>query len=82
MVRLLGIEPGLRSTGWGLIDLDGNRLIHDAEAGIATAASFTCRTEAEADAALDAFGPPYVIKDDALAAGKGVLVTDPAHLLS
>ena len=47
-----------------------------AEAGIATAASFTCRTEAEADAALAAFGPPYVVKDDALAAGKGVLVTD------
>ncbi len=46
-----------------------------AEAGIPTAASFTCRTAAEADAALAAFGPPYVVKDDALAAGKGVLVT-------
>jgi phosphoribosylamine--glycine ligase len=45
------------------------------EAGIPTAASFTCRTAAEADAALAAFGPPYVVKDDALAAGKGVLVT-------
>jgi len=47
-----------------------------AEAGIATAASFTCRTAAEAERALAAFGPPYVVKDDALAAGKGVLVTD------
>jgi phosphoribosylamine---glycine ligase len=46
-----------------------------AEAGIPTAASFTCATAAEADAALAAFGPPYVVKDDALAAGKGVLVT-------
>jgi phosphoribosylamine--glycine ligase len=46
-----------------------------AEARIPTAASFTCRTAAEADAALAAFGPPYVVKDDALAAGKGVLVT-------
>jgi phosphoribosylamine---glycine ligase len=46
-----------------------------AEAGIPTAASLTCRTAAEADAALAAFGPPYVVKDDALAAGKGVLVT-------
>jgi phosphoribosylamine---glycine ligase len=45
------------------------------EAGIPTAASFTCITAAEADAALAAFGPPYVVKDDALAAGKGVLVT-------
>jgi phosphoribosylamine--glycine ligase len=46
-----------------------------ADAGIPTAASFTCRDEAEADRALAAFGPPYVVKDDALAAGKGVLVT-------
>ena len=46
-----------------------------AEAGIPTAASFTCGSEAEADEALAAFGPPYVVKDDALAAGKGVLVT-------
>jgi phosphoribosylamine--glycine ligase len=45
------------------------------EAGIPTAAAFTCRTSAEVDEALAAFGPPYVVKDDALAAGKGVLVT-------
>jgi phosphoribosylamine---glycine ligase len=45
------------------------------EAGIPTAASFTCRTSQQADEALAAFGPPYVVKDDALAAGKGVLVT-------
>jgi phosphoribosylamine---glycine ligase len=47
-----------------------------AEADIPTATSFTCRTEAEADIALATFGPPYVVKDDALAAGKGVLVTE------
>ena len=35
----------------------------------------TVTTEAEADAALAEFGPPYVVKDDALAAGKGVVVT-------
>ncbi len=46
-----------------------------AQAQIPTAAAFTCRTSAEADEALAAFGPPYVVKDDALAAGKGVLVT-------
>ncbi|GAA1268817.1 phosphoribosylamine--glycine ligase [Planotetraspora silvatica] len=44
-------------------------------AGVPTARSFTCTTEDEAAAALDAFGPPYVVKDDGLAAGKGVVVT-------
>ena len=46
-----------------------------AEGGIPTAASRTCVTEAETDAALARFGPPYVVKDDGLAAGKGVVVT-------
>jgi phosphoribosylamine-glycine ligase len=46
-----------------------------AEAGIPTAESRTCTTAPEAAEALDQFGPPYVVKDDALAAGKGVLVT-------
>jgi crossover junction endodeoxyribonuclease RuvC len=27
-IRILGIDPGLRRTGWGLIEADGNRLIH------------------------------------------------------
>jgi phosphoribosylamine--glycine ligase len=47
-----------------------------AAAGVPTAMSFVCDTEAEVAAALDSFGPPYVVKDDALAAGKGVVVTD------
>jgi crossover junction endodeoxyribonuclease RuvC len=36
MVRLLGIDPGLRFTGWGLIDVDGNRLKYIADGVIAT----------------------------------------------
>ena len=35
-MRILGLDPGLRHTGWGVIDVDGNRLIHVA-AGVASA---------------------------------------------
>ena len=44
-------------------------------AGVPTAASRFCRTPDEVAAALDDFGPPYVVKQDGLAAGKGVVVT-------
>jgi phosphoribosylamine---glycine ligase len=46
-----------------------------AAAEIPTAMAHVCETPAETAAALDAFGPPYVVKDDGLAAGKGVVVT-------
>lgn len=46
-----------------------------AAAGVPTAAARTCETAAEVEAALDDYGAPYVVKDDALAAGKGVVVT-------
>lgn len=47
-----------------------------AAAGVPTAASRVCTTPEEVEGALDEFGPPYVVKDDGLAAGKGVVVTD------
>ncbi|MFE5210228.1 phosphoribosylamine--glycine ligase [Streptomyces sp. NPDC056600] len=47
-----------------------------AAAGVPTARSYVCVTAEEAATALDAFGAPYVVKDDGLAAGKGVVVTD------
>ncbi|MFB8268349.1 phosphoribosylamine--glycine ligase [Streptomyces sp. NPDC055955] len=47
-----------------------------AGAGVPTARSYVCTTPQEVDEALDAFGAPYVVKDDGLAAGKGVVVTD------
>jgi len=46
-----------------------------AAAGVPTARARVCGTPVEAAAALDEFGPPYVVKDDGLAAGKGVVVT-------
>ena len=36
MTRLLGVDPGLRFTGWGVIEVDGNRLRHIADGVIAT----------------------------------------------
>ena len=45
------------------------------DAGVPTAHSFTCTSREEIEHALDAFGAPYVVKHDGLAAGKGVVVT-------
>ncbi|VAV87479.1 Crossover junction endodeoxyribonuclease RuvC [hydrothermal vent metagenome] len=28
MIRILGIDPGLRHTGWGVIEMNGNKLRH------------------------------------------------------
>ncbi|MFE9256065.1 phosphoribosylamine--glycine ligase [Streptomyces sp. NPDC006879] len=47
-----------------------------AGANVPTARSYVCTTAEEIEAALAAFGAPYVVKDDGLAAGKGVVVTD------
>lgn len=33
-VRLLGLDPGLRHTGWGVIDVSGNRLTHVADGAV------------------------------------------------
>ncbi len=53
-----------------------------AAAGVPTAAAVSVIKAEEIDAALDRCGSPYVVKDDGLAAGKGVVVTkdrDAAH---
>ena len=46
------------------------------DAGVPTAESLTCTSQIEIEKALDTFGAPYVVKDDGLAAGKGVVVTN------
>jgi phosphoribosylamine--glycine ligase len=43
--------------------------------GVPTARARLCGTRAEAAAALDSFAPPWVVKADGLASGKGVRVT-------
>ena len=47
-----------------------------AAAEVPTALARVCTTEDELADALDSFGAPFVVKDDGLAAGKGVVVTE------
>jgi phosphoribosylamine---glycine ligase len=47
-----------------------------AAAEVPTAMARVCGTPGEVADALDSFGAPYVVKDDGLAAGKGVVVTE------
>ncbi|MFG1949837.1 phosphoribosylamine--glycine ligase [Micromonospora sp. NPDC048830] len=44
-------------------------------AGVPTARAYTCTDPGSVAKALDEFGAPYVVKNDGLAAGKGVVVT-------
>jgi crossover junction endodeoxyribonuclease RuvC len=37
-MRLIGLDPGLRLTGWGIVDVDGNRLRHVAHGVVRVAA--------------------------------------------
>jgi crossover junction endodeoxyribonuclease RuvC len=37
-IRILGLDPGLRRTGWGVIAVDGSRLVHIAHGVISPAA--------------------------------------------
>ena len=54
-----------------------------AEADVPTALARVCSNIDEVSAAMDQFGAPYVVKDDGLAAGKGVVVTsDRDHALT
>ena len=50
-----------------------------AEAGVPTAMARVCTNDAQVEEALDTItrpGTPFVVKDDGLAAGKGVIVTE------
>lgn len=61
-IRILGIDPGLRRTGWGLIEAEGNRLIAVACGSLATSerASLSARLLAIHDglaAVIEKFRP-------------------------
>jgi phosphoribosylamine--glycine ligase len=81
-----GVADAVRAVGIacfgptaGAARLEGSKAFaKDVMAGaeVPTAMARVCETEEQAADALDSFGAPYVVKDDGLAAGKGVVVTD------
>lgn len=82
---VLGIADAVRAAGFPVFGpsadaarIEGSKAFAKdvmAAAGVRTAHSEIVDSPAELDAALDRFGPTWVVKDDGLAAGKGVVVT-------
>lgn len=83
---VLGIADAVRAAGFPVFGpsgdaarIEGSKAFAKdvmAAAGVRTAHSEIVDNPADLDAALDRFGPTWVVKDDGLAAGKGVVVTD------
>jgi len=83
---VLGVADRLRAAGFATFGpseqaarLEGSKAFAKdvmASAGVPTAMAHVCDTLDEVEVAFDQFGAPYVVKDDGLAAGKGVVVTD------
>ena len=81
-----GVADAVRATGIACFGpsreaamLEGSKAVAKqvmAAAGVPTAMAQVCESPEEAASALDFFGPPYVVKSDGLAGGKGVVVTD------
>ncbi|MDJ0392562.1 phosphoribosylamine--glycine ligase [Rhodococcus sp. G-MC3] len=82
---VLGVADALRAAGIATFGpsaeaarIEGSKAFAKdvmAAAGVRTAHSEIVDSPAKLDAALDRFGPNWVVKDDGLAAGKGVVVT-------
>ncbi|MFT4043697.1 MAG: phosphoribosylamine--glycine ligase [Gordonia sp. (in: high G+C Gram-positive bacteria)] len=82
---VLGVADALRHAGFATFGpsaaaaaIEGSKAFAKevmASAGVRTAHSEVVDNPANLDAALDRFGPTWVVKDDGLAAGKGVVVT-------
>jgi len=81
-----GVSDALRAAGYAVYGpdaaaarLEGSKSFAKevmACAGVPTALAHVCTTLDEVTEALDALGTPYVVKDDGLASGKGVVVTE------
>ncbi|QKT06219.1 phosphoribosylamine--glycine ligase [Gordonia sp. X0973] len=82
---VLGVADALRAAGIAVFgpnkaaaQIEGSKAFAKdvmAAAGVRTAHAEVVDSPADLDAALDRFGPTWVVKDDGLAAGKGVVVT-------
>ncbi|MFW0783297.1 phosphoribosylamine--glycine ligase [Gordonia sp. CPCC 206044] len=82
---VLGVADALRDAGFATFgpsaaaaQIEGSKAFAKdvmAAAGVRTAHAEVVDNPAKLDAALDRFGPTWVVKDDGLAAGKGVVVT-------
>lgn len=82
---VLGVADALRAAGFATFGpsaaaarIEGSKAFAKevmSAAGVCTARSEIVDSTANLDAALDRFGPTWVVKDDGLAAGKGVVVT-------
>ncbi|GAB18738.1 phosphoribosylamine--glycine ligase [Gordonia effusa NBRC 100432] len=82
---VLGVADALRGAGFATFGpsaaaarIEGSKAFAKdvmTAAGVRTARSEVVDSAANLDAALDRFGPTWVVKDDGLAAGKGVVVT-------
>lgn len=80
-----GVSDALRSSGVEVFGpsqkaaaLEGSKSFAKevmAAADVPTAMARECSTLEDVENAIDEFGPPYVVKADGLAAGKGVIVT-------
>ncbi len=94
-MRLIGLDPGLRHTGWGVIEVAGNRLSHVADGVVHTRVDLSLAERLAAlyralNAVLDRFAPEaaaveetFVNKNPAstlrLGMARGVVLLAPAE---
>lgn len=94
VVRLLGLDPGLQHTGWGVVESSGNRLRHIADGVISTTTDLSlaerlCQIHRALNALMDLWRPEeaavehtYVNKNPGaalkLGQARGVVLLAPA----
>lgn len=93
---LLGLDPGLRNTGWGIIDSEGNRLRHIADGAVHSDASLTlaqrldqlfrgvaeiiARFHPDSAAVEETFVNKNAVSTLKLGHARGVVLLAPAHV--